>query len=1101
MIDRKYITILLLAILLQIRATVFAQKVTINRTKSTLIKVLKDVRKQTGYNFVITDDQIEKSMPVTLRILHAELRVILDEVFKNQPLTYKIDSKTIIVADKFTGNEQLNPIPSLIEVRGRVLDEKNTPMAGVTVKHNKNGSVLSTNDMGEYQLSVDDAKGTLVFSFVGYQTQELAINKKIILDVFMKPEAGILEEIVVVGYGTQPRLNVSNAISTVTAKEVARSPAANLGAGLAGRIPGVTINARGGEPGAEQVEVFIRGKSTTGDSAPLYVIDGIVRDYSGFSYLNPNEIASISVLKDASAAIYGSRAANGVILITTKRGESGKPVITFDYDHALSQQMRIPESADAFTYASVSNLQQRIKGLPEPYTALDLELYKNGSDPLNHPNTNWADLIFKNWSVQNRADVSISGGGKDTRYFVSAGYLGANSPFIDGFTYNKRYSVRSNLDFNVTDDLKISLDISGRKRDLENSHFDWAHIYLGIPLQNAIYPNGLIGPGRGGNNAILMARDRNYGYTNTQNSTIFGTVSADYKIPFLKGLSVQGSYAYDNNNSYIKDWSGVTYYYLLNKETGEYEKKQNAVTASPSLDVSSPQMNSITANVKLYYETKIGERHGIDAFIAYEQNAIQAYNLSAGRSMYATSELEELFAGSADKIYQYNSGSSVRTGRENYFGRAQYAYSDRYNIQFQFRYDGSQNFPVGKRYGFFPGISGSWNIDKEQFMQHFPVLEYLKLRASYGELGNDKVGAYQYLSAYTFGDNYVFNGTTNQGLVQTGVPNPNITWEVAKTTDIGLELGLPEGLLNAEIDLFKTTRSNILTVRNASVPDYTGLSLPNENIGQVENRGIEASLSHARHIGDKFSYTLSGNITYAKNKVLFQDEVPGIVAWQKAEGKPLGSPLLYEVTGVFNDEAEVTATPHREGSGPGDLILRDVNDDGMINSLDMVRQKYGVFPEIVYGLNARFGYKAIELFLGFQGQGHAIGPRFNAYPYDPLGWGNFPTYLSQDVWSPENPNGSKPKPGLTSALSANGTTYSWENASFLKLKTVELSYNLPINLLAKAGLRRARVYLSGSNLFFIRDHFGNVNIDPEQINSGWGYSQNRLINMGASITF
>ncbi|TDQ08103.1 TonB-dependent receptor [Pedobacter metabolipauper] len=1092
----------MVAALMHINASVFAQKITINKTKTSLISILKEVRKQTGYNFVITDDQIEQSKRVTLKISQGEIQEVLSELFKTQPLTYKIDNKTIIIIDKDNTIDEGNyPNPASVKIRGIVVDEKNDPLPGMTIKHKESGNSVSTNAQGEYQIGIPEASGTLVFSFVGYKMQEVAINKKAILDIFMKPEIGKLDEIVVVGYGTQSILNISGAISRVSAKDVAMSPSAHLGAGLAGRIPGVVINARGGEPGAEQVEIFIRGKSTTGDSNPLYVIDGIVRDYAGFSYLNPNEIESISVLKDASAAIYGSRAANGVILITTKRGDQGKPSITFDYNHGLSQQMRIPESADAYTFATMANLEQRIKGLPEPYTAQDLELYKNGGDPLNHPNTSWADLIFKDWSTQKKADVSISGGGKDTRYFISAGYLDANSPFIKGFTYNKQYSFRSNLDFNVTDDFKVSLDLSGRKRDLENSRFDWAHIYLGVPLENAIYPNGLIGPGRGGNNAVLMARDPNYGYTNTQNNTFFGTATADYKVPFLEGFTLQGSYAYDNDEHYIKNWSGITYYYLLNKETGVYEQKQNAVTASPNLGVNSPRMNTLTTNFKVSYQTTISEKHVVDAFVGYEQSSTQAYNLSAGRSMYVTGTLEELFAGSANKIYQYNDGSSAKTGRDNYFGRAQYSYNDRYNIQFQFRYDGSQNFPPGNRYGFFPGVSGNWNIAKEQFMQHLNILDYLKIRASYGELGNDKVGAYQYLTSYTYGDNYVFNGITSQGLVQTGASNPNITWEVAKTTDIGLEFGLLKGLLNAEIDWFKTTRSNVLAVRNASVPDYTGLTLPNENIGRVQNKGIEASLSHTYHIGDKFKYMVSGNFTYAKNTVQFQDEVPGTVAWQKAEGKPLGSPVLYEVTGVFNDEAEVAATPHRDGSGPGDLIVRDVNNDGIINSLDMVRQKYGVFPEIVYGLNFRFGYKAFELFLGFQGQAHAISPRFNPYPYDPVGWGNFPTFLSQDVWSPENPNGSKPKPGLSSALQATGTTYNWENASFLKLKTAEFSYNLPVSILAKAGLKRARIYLSGSNLFFVKDHFRNVNIDPEQTNSGWGYSQNRLLNMGASITF
>jgi len=1090
--------------LMQVSAASFAQKISIQKNKTGLLEILREVRSQTGYNFVITDDQVNKSRLVTLQVQNADLIKVLNQVFASQLLSYNIENNTIVVTDKVQTVRNNNPVAGVtiaIVIKGKIVDEKGEPLPGVIIKHKESGTATASNDKGEYKLSIPDGSGTLVFSFIGYQTQEIPVGKQNEINLSLQPESGKLNEVVVVGYGTQTKSTVSNAITKVSAEDISASPAANLGAGLAGRMAGVTINSRGGEPGAEAVEVFIRGKSTTGDASPLYVIDGVVRDYSGLSYLNPNDIESISVLKDASAAIYGSRAANGVILITTKRGMAGKPTITLNYDHGLSQQMRVPETADAFTYASMANLEQRIKGQPEPYTAQDLELYKNGSDPLNHPNTDWAKLIFKNWSVQDRTDIGISGGSKDTHYFVSADYLSANSPFIQGSTYNKQYSVRSNLDFNVNDNLKVSVDLSGRKRDVQVSHLDYAHIYLGVPTQNAIYPNGLFGPGRTGNNAVVMARDPNYGYDNTQNGTFFGNVSADYKIPFVKGLSLQGTYAYDNDNSYIKSWVGVTYYYQLNKTTGEYEKKLNSNAATPTLGVSEPQSNSQTANIKLSYKNTFAEKHTVDAFIGYEQNSTQAYFLNAARTVFASSAIEELFAGTADKLYQSNDGRSARTGRENYFGRAQYSYMNRYNIQFQFRYDGSQNFPVGKRYGFFPGVSGNWNISKEKFMEGVSFVDNLKFRASYGEMGNDKVGAYQYLTSYTYNGNYVFNGTTNQGLAQSGAPNPNITWEVAKTTDLGLEFGVLKGLLSAEIDLFKTNRSNILDYRNASVPNYTGLTLPNENIGRVQNKGIEFTLTHAYKINEDFRYSVSGNFTYAKSTVVFRDEVPGIPDYQKGEGHPVGSQVLYEAIGVYNDAAEVAATPHRDGAGPGDLIIRDVNGDGVINSLDRVTQKYSPFPEIVYGLNFRFGYKAFDLLLGFQGQAHVVAPRFNPYPYDPVSWGNFPSYLAQDVWTPENPNGSKPKPGLTSALQTNGTTYHWENAAFLKLKTVELSYKLPQTMLAKAGIKGAKVYTSGSNLFFIKDHFKNLGIDPEVTNSGWGYSQNRVISFGASVTF
>ena len=1059
-------------------------------------EALGAIENKSEFFFLYSEKLIDVNREVNIEVEGSTIEKILDKIFQGTNVNYTVKERQIVLSTpEALANQQQK------KVSGKVTDSTGGSLPGVSVavKGTTTGDI--TDSSGNYALSNIPENAILQFSFVGMKTVEILIGTKTTINVVMVEDAISLGEIVTVGYGTQSKSNVSGAITTVSPKIISLSPTSNLAADLAGRMAGVTINHRGGEPGNENIEVFIRGKSTTGDASPLYVIDGIVRDYGGLSNIPPADVESISILKDASAAIYGSRAANGVILVTTKRGKLGKPVITANYSHGLVQPERIPESADSYTYASMVNLEQQKKGLPQPYSSSDLDLYKNGKDPLNHPNTNWQNLILRPWSNQDRADVSLTGGNQEVKYFVAIGSVLDDSPFKDSYTNNKEYHFRSNIDAQVTKDLRVSLDLAGRKSDNVASHFDWAHIFLGLPTSVGIYPNGYYGSGRSGFSALSMARDPNYGSTTTNSANFTGTLSADYKIPWINGLSLQGSFAYDYNNNYSKNWTGVSYYYSYNPTTESYNKLQNSNTAFPSLAIDYPNIYSVTSNMRLNYKRIFAKIHTVDAFVGWEQNSTQAYTLSAGRTNYASGSIQELFAGDSNKANQSNNGSSAATGRQNIFGRALYTYMDKYNLQFQFRYDGSQNFPVGKRYGFFPGVSANWNLSKENFLKDSKWLEYLKLRASWGQMGNDKIGPYQYLTSYTYGNNYAYNSVTNQGLIQTNAPNPNITWEVAETTDIGFETGIFNGLLRAEFDVFSTKRSNILANRNASVPAYTGLTLPSENIGRTKNEGFEISLSHSSHLGNDFKYTIDGNFTYARNTVLFIDETPGIPEWQRATGKSMGSPVLYETIGIFKTQAQLDATPHQADNTLGDLIYRDVNNDKVINSLDQVRQPYSTTPRMVYGVNFRFEYKHFDLVLGFQGQAQSIGEKYSVLPFDPAGWGDFPSAMAKNVWSPENPNGTNPIPGQSFGSGVSFTTWRYVSSAFLKLKTAEVGYNFSNQLLSKAGIQNARVYVNGSNLFFIHDNFRDINLSPELTNWGWGLSQQRILNFGLSVTF
>ncbi len=1063
-------------------------------------QLLEVIEKQTDFRFAYSQSSLDPMDKVTINVKDVNLDQILKTILDNDQLTYKIIDRYVVISDKNQA-EEINSLRQQSRVTGTVTNSLGEPIPGVTIVIKGTTQGIITDFDGNFSLSSIPENATLVFSFVGMKTQEIVVGNQSVINLVLEEETIGLDEVVAIGYGTQKREVVTGAITTVQAEDVKMSPAGNVTSGLAGRLSGVVINSRGGQPGRSTTEIFIRGKSTTEDTSPLYVVDGVVRDYNGLDRLDPNEIESITVLKDASAAIYGSRAANGVILVTTKRGKIGKPTVSFSHNQGFSQPTRIEEVASSNLFARMVNLSRTALGQDPVYSAEQLQKFADGSDPVNYPNTSWYDLVYRNWKNQSKTNISVSGGTENVRYFLSGGYLNQDSPYNKGFSYNKQYNVRANIDADISKNLTISFDLAGRLDDIMSAQIDEPHVNLGFPYQVPLHPNGLYGEGRTGDNALIMTREKDYGYLSTDGGVFTGNLSLKYKIPWIDGLSVSGTYAYDYNKQYEKDYFGVTYYYKFNQNTGEYDQYRNSKSSTPRLNIEFNQGVSQTANIRMAYVKSFNEKHNIDAFVGYEQNTGYANMLSAGRQAFLTGSIQELFAGTSNTAYHSNNSLTGEIARQNYFGRALYNYMNKYMVQFQFRYDGSQNFPANNRFGFFPGVSAGWTLSEEPFIQNLEFMDFLKIRGSWGQMGNDKVDAYQYMTAYTYGSNYVLNGVTAQGLEQSGTPNPNITWEIAKTTNVGLESKLFDGLFGLEFDYFNTKRSNILAKRNASVPDYSGLVLPDENIGEVKNQGVEFSISHNKYVNNNLRYSIAGNFTYVKNKVVYMDEAPQPEPYQKIEGKPIGAELLYEIIGVFDDLDDVNSYPHLPGTVPGDIIRKDANEDGVIDSKDQVRQSLTSTPEIVFGLNSKIEYKRFELSFMFQGQARARVALLNLLPYDPAGWGNFNVWLAEDGWSPENPSGTKPRPGLNFYNGYNGTDFRVFNGSFIRLKNAELAYNLPGPWLRKAGIEGCRVYITGYNLFSI-DHAKKLSVDPEQTTVvGGGNPPERIINLGFNLTF
>jgi len=1000
-----------------------------------------------------------------------------------------------------TGGRIIRSDYQLITIKGKVTDGQGMPIPGATVLHKETGQTVATNENGEYNINVPQASGTLVFSVVGYQTKEIALRSNTVVNVSMEAVAGNLNEIVVVGYGTQKKATVTGSVVAVKGSEIVKSPSINVANSLAGRLPGVIINNRSGEPGRDNPSISIRGRSTTGNSSALVIIDGVER--SGLGQINPNDIESISVLKDASAAIYGARAANGVILVTTKRGgANAAPTINLSFNQGFTGPTRNPVMADSYTFFNVYNEIEQGEGRPAKYSSEELEKFKDGSDP-NYANFNWYDFIVKKWTPQHRTDLSVSGGSNGAQYFLSFGEVMQDGQYNFGSTKVKQYNLRSNVDVQVTDNFKVGINLATR---FDNNHFPYrsmnelnSHIYLYQPNWVPYWPGtDLITPNRANDNIINFVSDDN-GYQDVKTTTIQTTLFAKWTLPWVKGLSLSGSGSYDPNTQFRKTWQLPTYVYYKNTTGDGYTKARSGFGVNNADLLDRTDIGSLLyLTTRLNYDRKFG-KHNFAGLLGYEQQTTKSNFVSAYRSDFVSTALPEIFAGSSDKAKQGNDGSAGQGARKNYFGRITYDYDSKYLAEFTMRRDGSPNFPSAKRWGNFPSASIGYRISEEAFLKKYGFINDLKIRASYGVLGNDLVNSFQYLQTYGYGNNFVINNNDVTGLVQTGVPNPNITWETAKTGNIGLDANLWNGKLGVTFEYFKTRRADILTKRSAIIPGYTGLVLPDENIGIVDNKGFELVLTHANN-NHAFKYNFSGNVAFARNKVVFSDEQPAAEQYQLATGRPIGAGLYYNAIGVFKDDAEVTAYPHFVNARPGDLKYEDVNKDGELNSRDQIRVNQTNVPEITFGFNANFHYKGFDLSVLLQGQENAKSYFGGYFPVMSYSLGNFLSWRAEDRWTPQNTDAAMPRASYELFNNNTNNSTQWLlNAGFLKVRNVELGYNLPKDLLAKAKVKNVRVSVSGSNLFVIYDHMKDLGFDPETTDY-WYYPPQRVINFGINVT-
>ncbi|MCE2617424.1 SusC/RagA family TonB-linked outer membrane protein [Phocaeicola oris] len=998
-----------------------------------------------------------------------------------------------------------------INVRGTVTDAAGEPLIGVNVAVKGTTTGIITDVDGNYALEAPN-NSTLVFSYIGYKTVEIVANRATI-NVTMNEDTEQIDEVVVVGYGVQKKVTVTGAVASVTGEDLKTSPTTNLSNGMLGRMPGVIGFQRSDEPGGGATTIRIRGNNTLGSKDPLIVVDGVPDRSGGMNRINPNDIESMSVLKDAAASIYGSRAANGVILITTKKGKEGKANVQFTGSYGFSKPTLLPKMCNAFEYASMINEIQ-----PGAYSEEALALFQNGKDPWGHPNTNWYKEVIKDFSPLYRGDLSISGGTDKVKYYVNFGLNGEDGIYKHSANRYDQYGIRSNLDFKLSKDVQLSWGSTARYEYTQYPAKSASSIFSALrrskPTLPAYWPTGQVGPDiEYGDNPAVTSTDA-AGYNHQKNYYIQNNVTLNINIPWIEGLKFTGTASYDkhfyNEKNWQKpitlySWDGVT-------ESAEGLTPYTAWISDPRLTRTDLDYTDWMANAVLSYDKTIG-KHTFGIMAGIEGQSKERDYLQAYRRYFPSDTLDEIDLGSVTGLN--NGGYSYKETRRNYFGRVNYNYMERYLFEFVWRYDGSYRFPKDNRYGFFPGVMAAWRVSEEPwFKEKVHWMDYLKIRASISQSGNDVLTdadgnidqSIQYLNTYAFqSSGIIFNGAEQQRLYPSRTPNPNITWERGTTYDIGAEVRFFNNRLSIEGDYFMHKRKDMLITRSASLPQIAGFTLPRENIGKMQNSGFDALISWQDKV-QEVGYDLSLNVSYAKNKVTYWDETPGLPEWQQATGHPIptsgtyaalrdNAGLYYQADGVFNTQAELDSYPHWDEATLGDVKFVDLNNDGVIDWHDMKRSDKNQTPTLVMGFNVGANWKNFDLMMLFQAA-------FGAETYIQT-WsgtvGNFLKEYYDQRWTAENSTSEHPRTyeRENQYWINNANTMFLRNNDYMRLKNIEIGYTLP-NGIKALGISKLRIFANGQNIFTITGVPG----DPENTAASFDYyPQRQYYTLGVTANF
>ncbi|WP_143306151.1 SusC/RagA family TonB-linked outer membrane protein [Chitinophaga vietnamensis] len=1121
---------LLILAALHATASGFAQQVTLHVKDAPLPEVFKSIRKQTSYVFVFDVQMIDGAKPVTCSANKAPLEYVLDEVFKDQPLTYSIIKKTIIIKKKPLIASTVPLSPERIKIKGQVTESNGAPMIGVTVVNKNLHTNAQTDNMGMFSIEANIGD-SLLFSMVGMLSQTVQVKNEKLLKIVMQQKVSDVNEVVVVAYGTQKKTSMVSAVTSINPKEL-KGPTSNLTTMLAGRLSGVISYQRSGEPGKDNASFFIRGITTfgTGKVDPLILIDGMESSTNDLARLQPDDIAGFSILKDATASsLYGARGANGVVLVSTKSGVEQKTAFGVRFENSISSNTRNFKFADNVTYMKMANeaVLTRFPLQDVQYSQSKIDHTAAGDDPLLYPNNNWVKQLIKDYTINQRTNFNLKGGGKVAQFYIAGTYNVDNGVLnVDkrnNFNSNiklKNYSLRSNVNINLTPTSQAIVRTYGQFDDYNGpvgggaglfSQTIWANpvmfpaVYpasyapeLKHPLfGNAVKPGSSSIPGDGGNLYNNPYANSVSGYQQYNSSTLLVQVELKQDLKFLlPGLTAR-TMGYTERYSYFDVSRRYQPYF--------YTLRYDPYTKTPTL-------SSLNTNGTEYLNYSPGDKilnttTYMEAALNYNQQFNKVHNVSG------------MLIGLIRSYLTANAGSlqtSLPHRNQGVSGRFTYDYDSRYLAELNFGYNGSERFASNHRFGFFPSAGIAWNMQNENFFKPLThTIDKLKLRATYGLVGNDQIGnendRFFYLSdvnmnasdkGATFGER---NAYSRPGVNVNRYENRDITWEKSYKTNLGMELGLFNAL-NIQLDVYKEHRTNILMTRS-TIPGTMGLSAPIQaNVGEAEGKGVDIAIDYTKSFNNNSFVQFRGNFTYATSKLLVNEEPTYPEAYRSHVGHSLSQVYGFIAERLFVDEQEVANSAYQNWGQAvmgGDIKYHDVNGDGVINASDAVPIGLPTTPEITYGFGFSLGFKQVDLSFFFQGSARSsfwIDPyRISPFVLNGGGQHGLLQAIANDHWSESNRNLYAFWPRLSDYFVWNNiqtSTWWMRNGAFLRMKNVELGYTFPKRLLNRIHMSNARIYANASNLFVISKF---KTWDPEMAGDGLGYPVQRVINLGINL--
>ena len=1079
-------------------------RISLETKNQTVQEVLEQIEAKSNFSFFYNNRHVDLNRKVSVSVDDADIFKILDAVFSGTNVGYSVVENRIVLSVKSS-----NPVISQKgnKITGTVVDAAGIPIIGanVMVKGTTNGAVTDIN--GKFSLNVE--KGDLLeVSYIGYLSSEIKIGNEQSLAVTLKEDTKTLDEVVVVGYGTQKRGNLTGSIATVKSEEMTVAPVSSTINSLGGRLPGLVSQQTSGQPGADQATISVRGFDCA-----IWIVDGIEMD---FNRIDPNQIESISILKDGSASIYGARAGNGVILVTTKRGVQQKPTISVNSSITFQGITTMPKPVSSGDYATLRREEWLQSGKPEstaPYTEEQIQKFYDGTDP-QYVNTDWYNELIRNWSPLNQHNISVRGGSEKIKYYGFLGYLGQESIWKHNGGNYKRYNLQSNIDASITSQLSMQLDLSFIKSDNmttirpQNNAGVWQDLWNTLPVYPAHLPDPTkisYADGKGTGGAHVTSNTELSGYQNEEKLNLNGTIALKYAFKHIKGLSAKFLLNYYDQISYVKLFNRPSTFYRYDVASDTYINA-GGFGNSAQLTQRDDRSKMLTRQFSVNYDNTFAEDHSLSVLALYEAIDYSGNWMSASREDLLTPSIEELFVGNTETMK--NDGASSEMGRKSFVGRFNYSYKNKYLLETTLRADASAKFAPGHRWGIFPSASVGWRISEESFMSNTKsIVDDLKIRASYGRSGNDAVGNFQYLSGYKLNGYYLLGDKSMLGIATTGLANPNLTWEKFEIWNVGLNYSFLSRLIYGEGDVFYRKRSGIPATRTMSMSPTFGATFPQENINSLNDRGFEFMVGSSKSFKN-FSYDISGNISWSRAKWDHYEEQiytdPDQKRINQKSGQWVDRQFGYISDGLFTSQEEIDNLDFDQDNKqntslrPGDIRYVDVNGDRVLDWKDQVEIGKGTMPHWMYGLNVNLKYKDFDLAALFQGA-------FGYSSYISL-WHNTLTYPQElfDLrWSENNNVADALYPRLGGAAT-NGhmSDYFYKKAGYLRLKSFALGYNLSKELCTKLLIQQCRVYFAGTNLFTF-DKLSKYHIDPEAPSGqgGFYYPQQKTLSVGINLSF